>query len=87
MSVDYYLVSPSRKKGVQIGSIGFSGVQSYPASDECVSFVRWAIEEAVGDVVMVDEHRYHEIVGDDENEDEYCEDEYEIEDEDGESDA
>ena len=65
MSVDYYLVSPSRKKGVQIGSDGLGGVQCYPGSEECAAFVRWAIEEFVDDVRMVNEHEYHNIVDDD----------------------
>ena len=62
MSCDFYLVSPSRKRGVQIGSTGLGGVQSYPTSPDVVAFVRWAIEELLDDVVMVDENRYYVIV-------------------------
>lgn len=39
-----------------IGSTGFSGIQSFPAHQEVVEFVRWAIEEGVKDVVLIDEH-------------------------------
>lgn len=57
MSTDFFLVSPSRKRAVCIGSTGFSGVQSYPASPDAVEFVRWAIEEFLDDVVMMNEHQ------------------------------
>lgn len=64
MSVDYYLVSPSHKKSAQVGSVGFSGVQSYPGSDEVVAFIRWAIDNHVMDIVFVDEHRLFQIIPD-----------------------
>lgn len=56
MSTDYYLWSRSHKKSAQIGSVGFSGVQSYPGEAEVVAFVRWAIDNNVTDIVMTDEH-------------------------------
>lgn len=62
MSTDYYLVSPSHRKGAQVGSAGFGGTQSYPGSPEVVDFIRWAIDEFVYDVIMVDEHRYHDLI-------------------------
>lgn len=61
MSVDYYLYSPKHDKEVQVGSNGFSGVQSYPATDECVEFIRWAIDNFVTDIVLVDEHRLYAL--------------------------
>lgn len=57
MSTNYYLFSPSRKKRVMIGSVGLSGVQSFPASPDVIAFVRWAIDEALEDVAMVSEHK------------------------------
>jgi hypothetical protein len=38
MSTDFYLVSPSNKMAVQIGSIGMGGTQSYP--DQLAILVR-----------------------------------------------
>lgn len=57
MSTDYFLASPSRKRRVMVGSVGLSGIQSFPGADDVVDFIRWAIEESVRDIVMVDEHR------------------------------
>lgn len=57
MSTDWFLYSPSAKREVMIGSNGFSGVQSFPASPEVVDFVRWAIDENITDIIMIDEYR------------------------------
>lgn len=56
MSVDYYLYSPSNARSVMVGSVGFSGIQSFPAHPEVIEFVRWAIENNVKDIVFVDEN-------------------------------
>lgn len=55
MSVDYYLASPGNKRSTMIGSVGFFGVQVWDLSDETRAFLRWAIEENVRDVVLLDE--------------------------------
>lgn len=61
MSTDYFLVSPSRNRSVMVGSNGFSGVQSFPCSDDVVEFIKWVIEEGVRDVVLVDEHQLDDM--------------------------
>jgi hypothetical protein len=61
MSVDYYLVSPGRKKAVMVGSTGFGGVQPYPGTPEVVRFVRWAIEHGVEDIVWMNEYVLDEL--------------------------
>lgn len=62
MSVDYYLVSPLNKHGVRVGSIGFGGVQAYPGNADVVEFIKWVIEEAVGDVILVSEDTYYDLI-------------------------
>lgn len=57
MSVDWFLFSPSHNKEVMVGSVGLSGVQSFPAAHSVVDFIRWAIEENVSDIVLLNEDR------------------------------
>lgn len=57
MSTDWYLYSPSHKRKAMCGSVGLSGVQSFPAHPEVIDFIRWAIDETVTDIIMLDEHR------------------------------
>jgi hypothetical protein len=57
MSTDYYLYSPSHKKSVMVGSVGFSGVKSWPTEYGGKEFIAWAIENNIKDVVLVDEDR------------------------------
>jgi hypothetical protein len=40
-----------------IGSDGLGGPRSWPVEYGGRSFIRWAIENLVADVIMVDEHR------------------------------
>ena len=62
MSTDYYLFSPSQNRAAMVGSIGIGGIQSFPAAPEVVEFIRWAIENSIEDVGLVDEHEYHEAM-------------------------
>lgn len=55
MSTDWFLLSPSNKREVMVGSVGLSGIQSFPASPETIEFIRWAIDEHVTDIVLVQE--------------------------------
>jgi hypothetical protein len=55
MSTDYYLFSKAQKKAVMVGSDGLSGPQAWPGTPEAVRFVKWAIENAVKDVVFINE--------------------------------
>ena len=56
MSVDWFLLSPSHRKSANVGSVGFGGVKPWPGHVDVVEFIRWAIEENVKDIVLVDEH-------------------------------
>ncbi len=66
MSVDFYLYSPSYKKATMVGSIGLSGPKSWPVEYGGRSFIKWAIENSVRDVILVDENQleYDEENGD-----------------------
>jgi hypothetical protein len=55
MSVDYFLFSPSKNRCVMVGSIGMSGVKSWPADYGGGEFIAWAIENSIYDVVLVNE--------------------------------
>ena len=44
MSVDYYLYSPSTGRRAMIGSIGLSGIQSFPGEQEVVELIRATID-------------------------------------------
>lgn len=55
MSTDWFLFSPSQKKKAMIGSIGFSGVKVWPTEYGGDDMLRWAIENHVTDVVLVNE--------------------------------
>lgn len=56
MSIDYFLYSPSRKRAVIIGSDSMSGPRSWPVEYGGLQFIKWMIEESVGDVIVVDEY-------------------------------
>lgn len=56
MSTDWFLFSPSHKKKVMVGSIGLGGVKVWPAEYKGDAFLRWAIENHVTDVILVDEN-------------------------------
>ena len=60
MSTDWYLFSPSRKKKAMIGSIGLGGVKVWTEYYGGADLLRWAIEEHVTDVVLVNEGRSHD---------------------------
>jgi hypothetical protein len=65
MSTDYFLISETHKRAVMVGSDGVSGPKSWTGTPEVVEFVRWAIEDFVKDVRMVDEHTLDVLSGDD----------------------
>ena len=58
MSTDYFLVSPSERKSVMVGSNGFSGPLVWSGATDVVAFVRWAIENNVEDIVMMNEYAF-----------------------------
>jgi hypothetical protein len=57
MSTDYFLYSPSNKRCVMVGSVGLSGVKSWPTEYGGKDFLAWAIENSVTDIVLVTEHQ------------------------------
>lgn len=65
MSVDYYLVSRKHKRAAQVGSIGFSGIQSYPGCPDGVAFIRWAIDQRIEEpdlkIELLTEHEYEAL--------------------------
>jgi hypothetical protein len=56
MSTDWFLFSPAHRKGAMIGSVGLGGVKVWPTEYKGVEFLRWAIDNNVKDVVLVNEH-------------------------------
>ena len=57
MSTDYFLYSPKAKRCVMIGSDGISGPRSWPIEYGGREFIKWAIENFIDDVVMVNENQ------------------------------
>lgn len=57
MSVDYFLYSPSKNRCVMVGSVGMSGVKSWPQAYGGGEFIAWAIENNVDDVCLVNENQ------------------------------
>lgn len=56
MSTDWFLLSPSHRKSAMVGSDGMSGPKVWPTEYNGHKFLRWAIENRVLDVVLVNEH-------------------------------
>lgn len=56
MSTDWFLFSPSRKRKAMVGSIGLGGVKVWPSEYGGDQFLRWAIDEHVTDIVLVNEN-------------------------------
>ncbi len=57
MSTDYYLYSPSHRRCVMVGSdSSLSGPKSWPVEYGGREFIKWAIDNSVRDIVLVDEH-------------------------------
>lgn len=55
MSVDFYLYSRHHRKAVQFGSQGLSGTKIWSATEGCVEFFKWAIDEGVTDLEILSE--------------------------------
>ena len=67
MSTDYYLISRKARRRAMIGSIGFSGVQSFPGHPEVVKFIHDAID-SLGewdDIQFLAEHAVYNIMEED----------------------
>jgi len=56
MSTDWFLFSPSKKTKAMVGSDGFSGVKVWPTEYGGHELLRWAIENNITDVVLVNEN-------------------------------
>ncbi|MET4263917.1 hypothetical protein ABIA95_000146 [Bradyrhizobium sp. LA8.1] len=56
MSTDWYLFSPGGRKSAMVGSDGFSGPKVWPTEYNGDKLLRWAIENNVKDVILVDEN-------------------------------
>lgn len=76
MSTDYYLISRKARRRVQVGSIGISGIFSYPG--EASLFIEQAIESRLSetpwdDIQFLSEHQCDHIMDEDEwTEEEMC---------------
>lgn len=55
MSTDWFLFSPSHKRTAMVGSIGIGGVKVWPTEYGGNDMLRWAIENHVTDIVLVNE--------------------------------
>jgi hypothetical protein len=56
MSTDWFLYSPSGRKSAMVGSEGLGGIKVWPTEYNGHEFLRWAIENSIRDVVLVNEH-------------------------------
>lgn len=56
MSTDWFLFSPTHKRKAMVGSIGIGGVKVWPTEYKGDAFLRWAIDNHVTDIVLIDEN-------------------------------